>query len=67
MGKEKAIKISEATDKKLSDMGKFGESYDGVINRVIDENEKCSIKKPVEKKEEVDEKPKETPEDKTEE
>ena len=36
----KTLKIKEKTHKRLTDLGKKGETFDDVINRIIDENEK---------------------------
>lgn len=35
----KTLKIKEKTHKRLVALGKKGESFDDVINRIIDENE----------------------------
>jgi len=35
----KTLKIKEETHKRLVELGKKGESFDDVINRIIDENE----------------------------
>ncbi len=34
----KTLKIKEETHKRLTDLGKKGESFDDLINRIIDEN-----------------------------
>ena len=36
----KTLKIKEKTHKRLNDLGKKGESFDDLINRIIDENDK---------------------------
>ena len=36
----KTLKIKEKTHKRLVELGKKGETFDDVINRIIDENEK---------------------------
>jgi len=40
MAKETTIRIKKPTKKRLEKIGKFNESYDDLINRLIDENEK---------------------------
>ena len=51
----KLIKISATTDEKLKKIGQFGETYDQVINKIIDT---CPIAK--EEKTEKEVEPKET-------
>jgi len=42
----KTIRISEETAKRLMALGKFGESFDDVISRVLDQREGMGEKEP---------------------
>jgi len=42
MSKDKFIRVSQKTHQKLTDMGKKGETYDQIINRVLEDALKWS-------------------------